>query len=208
MSFSKRVFDLIFASFLLFFLAPFLTVLLVYVLIRQGRPLFYISERMTTPDRSFGMWKLRTMRVVKHDSGVSGGNKTGRVTPTGAWLRARRFDELPQLWNIIKGDLSFVGPRPPLREYAERFPQVYDKVLKSRPGVTGLATLYFHKHEERLLGSCESPGQTDDVYARICVPRKAQLDLIYSANQSLCFDVKLIFQTLTMLMKSRRGTKR
>jgi len=143
------------------------------------------------------------MTVAEKDQGVSGGNKAARITPTGAWLRARRLDEFPQLWNILRGDLSFVGPRPPLREYVERFPEVYAEVLKSRPGVTGLATIRFHKHEERLLSRCETPEETDRVYCRICVPRKAQLDLIYQRHQSTCYDFDLVFQTISNLFRRR-----
>ena len=158
---------------------------------------------MKTPDQSFNLWKLRTMTVVEGDQGVSGGNKRSRITETGAWLRARRLDEFPQLWNILRGDLSFVGPRPPLREYVERFPNIYQEVLKSRPGVTGLATIRFHKHEDRLLSRCQTPEETDDVYCRVCVPRKARLDLIYQRHQSTCYDFDLVFQTIGNLF--RRG---
>ena len=148
------------------------------------------------------------MSVVDEDAGVSGGDKSARITPLGAKLRARRLDEFPQLWNILKGDLSFVGPRPPLREYVERFPQIYGQVLKSRPGVTGLATIRFHKHEDRLLARCKTPEATDDIYTRICVPRKARLDLIYQRNQSTCYDFDLVFQTIGNLFRRRSSATR
>ena len=150
------------------------------------------------------MWKLRTMTVVAADAGVSGGDKAARITPTGAWLRARRLDEFPQLFNILKGDLSFVGPRPPLREYVERFPDIYGAVLKSRPGVTGLATLVYHRHEEMLLARCATPEETDAVYARLCVPRKARLDLIYQKHRNICFDIQLVIATIANLFRRRR----
>ncbi|UWR30206.1 sugar transferase [Sulfitobacter sp. W002] len=203
MTWRKRIFDLFFASLLVIILGPILLGLLVWLLLKEGRPLFHVAERMKAPDQSFNLWKLRTMTVAEKDQGVSGGNKAARITPTGAWLRARRLDEFPQLWNILRGDLSFVGPRPPLREYVERFPKVYAEVLKSRPGVTGLATIRFHKHEERLLSRCETPEETDRVYCRICVPRKAQLDLIYQRHQSTCYDFDLVFQTISNLFRRR-----
>lgn len=109
----KRLLDLIFAALLIVLLWPVLLGLVLWLLIREGRPVFYVAERMRAVDRPFMLWKFRTMTVVERDAGVSGGDKAARVTPTGAWLRARRLDELPQLWNILKGDLSFVGPRPP-----------------------------------------------------------------------------------------------
>jgi lipopolysaccharide/colanic/teichoic acid biosynthesis glycosyltransferase len=200
----KRILDVFFAILLVIILGPILIGLLVYLLIKQGRPLFYVAERMKTPDQAFGLWKLRTMTVVDGDQGVSGGNKASRVTSTGRWLRAKRLDEFPQLWNVLKGDLSFVGPRPPLREYVERFPDVYEKVLKSRPGVTGLATLRFHRHEERLLAKCDTPEETDRVYTRACIPRKAKLDILYQRHQSICFDFALVFETMSAVFGRRR----
>lgn len=196
MSWQKRLLDVLFAGLLVVVLAPVMIALLAWLLIRQGRPLFYAAERMKTPDQGFTLWKLRTMQVVDEDQGVSGGNKAARITPIGAMLRRRRLDELPQLFNILRGDLSFVGPRPPLREYVERFPDLYSEVLKSRPGVTGLATIVYHKHETTLLARCKTPQETDDVYCRSCVPRKARLDRIYHKNQSICFDFDLVFQTV------------
>lgn len=203
MTWRKRIFDLFFASLLVVILGPVILYLCWVIWRKQGRPLFYVAERMKTPTQSFGLWKFRTMSDVEDDAGVSGGDKVSRITPLGAKMRAKRLDEFPQLWNILRGDLSFVGPRPPLREYVERFPEIYGKVLKSRPGVTGLATLKYHKHEDRLLASCQSPEETDAVYTRICVPRKARLDLIYQRNQNTCYDFDLVFQTIGNLFRKR-----
>lgn len=205
MTWRKRIFDLFFASLLVVILGPVILLLVVYIYLKQGRPLFYVAERMKGPDEPFGLLKFRTMTVVDDDQGVSGAHKASRVTPLGARLRAKRMDEFPQLWNILKGDLSFVGPRPPLREYVERFPDIYNEVLKSRPGVTGLATIRFHKHEDRLLARCETAEQTDDVYCRICVPRKAKLDLIYQRRQNMCYDFDLVFQTIGNLFRRSKG---
>lgn len=203
----KRLFDILGALFLGCLLAVPFGVLLVFLLLTEGRPIFYVSERMHAPGKPFRLWKLRTMRVVPFDNGVSGGDKADRVTKTGRWLRKYRADEVPQLWNILKGDMSFVGPRPPLRSYVERFPDVYERVLASRPGVTGFATLHFHRHEELLLSACSTPEETDAVYARRCVPRKARLDLIYSKRQNLCTDFVLMVQTVRGVSRSGR-TKR
>ncbi len=201
MTLTKRLFDLFFAALLLLVLGPVLIGLLLWLLVRQGRPLFYVAERMKGVDQPFDLWKLRTMTVVAADSGVSGGDKDARITPAGAWLRRKRLDELPQLWNILRGDLSFVGPRPPLRQYVEAYPEIYREVLKSRPGVTGLASLVYHRHEARLLARCETPEETDATYRRICVPAKARLDLIYQRHRNLCFDFDLAFQTIGTLFR-------
>lgn len=203
MTWSKRLFDLFFASLLVLILGPVLLLLLGWLLWKEGRPIFYVAERMKTPGEGFALWKLRTMRVVAQDQGVSGGDKQARITKTGAWLRRKRLDEFPQLWNILKGDLSFVGPRPPLRQYVEAYPEIYNEVLKSRPGVTGLASITYHKHEAALLERCATPEETDAIYSKVCIPAKARLDLIYQRRRNMCYDFDLVFQTIGNIF--RRG---
>ncbi len=137
---------------------------------------------MQTPDRPFRLIKLRTMRSDGANGGVTGGDKAGRVSGFQRLLRRSRMDEVPQLWNVIRGDISLVGPRPPLRQYVQAYPELYARVLQSRPGITGLATLIYHRHEERLLARCRTAAETDAVYRRRCIPRKARLDLIYAGG--------------------------
>ena len=192
----KRAFDIFVALGLCCLLAIPFGLLLIYLLIKEGRPVFYVSERMRSHDRPFMLLKLRTMRPALQDAGVSGGDKADRVTSIGTWLRKYRLDEIPQLWNVLRGDMSFVGPRPPLRSYVERFPDIYRQVLQSRPGITGLATIYFHRREEQLLRRCKTPAETDSVYCSRCVPRKAHLDMIYQNRRSLCLDVKIMLKTV------------
>ena len=206
---AKRLFDLALALVLVAVLAVPFAALLVVLLATEGRPLFYRAERMRAPGRPFRLWKLRTMRPAASDGGVSGGDKAARVTRAGRVLRASRLDEVPQLWNVLRGDMSFVGPRPPLREYVERFPDLYARVLRSRPGITGLATLVYHRAEERLLAPCRDAAETDAVYARRCVPRKARLDLIYQRNRTLCLDAVLLGRTVgRVLPRLRPGGRR
>ena len=199
----KRLFDIALALVLALILAIPILLIAVWLLAVDGWPVFYLSERMRAPDRAFRLWKFRTMTVAPADSGVSGGDKVPRITRTGRFLRRTRLDEAPQLWNVLKGDISFVGPRPPLRGYVERFPELYAQVLQSRPGMTGLATLHFRRHEERLLSACRTPLETDSVYARRCIPRKARLDLIYQRRQSLCLDLAILGQTLGQVLFRR-----
>ena len=203
MTLSKRLFDIALVLILGSILVVPTLLIILWLLLSAGQPVFYLSERMRTPDRAFRLWKFRTMTVAKDDSGVSGGDKAQRITPAGRFLRRTRLDEIPQLWNVLKGDMSFVGPRPPLRTYVERFPSVYAKVLQSRPGLTGLATLHFRRHEERLLARCKSTEETDAVYARACVPRKARLDLIYQQRRTLCLDAVIIWKTLAQVLFRR-----
>lgn len=172
--------------------------------VSQGRPIFYTSERMGASCRPFRLWKFRTMEPDPVDGGVSGGDKAARITPLGHHLRRLRLDEIPQLWNILRGEMSFVGPRPPLRRYVARDPALYAAVLQSRPGLTGLATLHFHAREARLLAACRTPTETDAVYARRCVPRKARLDLIYQRRRSLALDLALLARTVARVLAPGR----
>lgn len=196
MTFGKRLFDIALALFMLPVIAVLVVGIALVVLVVQGRPVFYVSERMKTCDDVFRLWKFRSMASDPEDSGISGAHKSARVTRIGRFLRRTRLDELPQLWNIIIGDMSFVGPRPPLRDIVERYPDVYSSVLQSRPGVTGLASLRYHRHEERLLSRCTTAADADAIYTRRCIPRKARLDMIYARNRSVCMDITLIWQTM------------
>lgn len=168
------------------------------ILRRDGRPIFYIAERMKTVDHPFHLIKFRTMSQVPNDqnTGVTGGNKSNRITPIGRILRRYRLDELPQLFNVLRGDMSFVGPRPPLRRYTQAFPDLYARVLRSRPGVTGLATLHYHRHEERLIATAKTSQETEEIYMSRCIPRKAAIDLIYQRHAGVCFDIAILLQTL------------
>lgn len=203
MTWQKRILDVLVSAILGLLLAPFFAVLVVVLVITQGRPVFYISQRMRTPTQSFSLIKLRTMPVMTGDGGVTGGNKMIRMTRIQRLLRASRADELPQLWNVLRGDISLVGPRPPLRTYVDAYPDLYAQVLQNRPGITGLASLRFHAHEERLMRTCETAVQTDAVYRRRCIPRKAKLDAIYAAHASVCFDLVLIAETAAKPFKRK-----
>ncbi len=195
MTLSKRLFDLGLLAIFSVVLVPVLLGLVLYLLVKQGRPVFYGSVRMRDTAQDFTLWKLRSMTFDAADQGVSGGDKTARVTPVGRVLRRSRMDELPQMMNILVGDISFVGPRPPLPVYVARYPDIYRQVLKSRPGITGLASLVFAGYEERLLASCHTAAETDAAYVRRCIPRKARLDLIYQKHQSLAVDAWLVWVT-------------
>jgi len=202
----RRAFDICLAALLALLLAPLILGLALLALALQGRPVFYLSERMRAPDRAFRLVKFRTMAPDPADTGVSGGDKAGRITRLGTVLRRSRLDELPQLWNILRGDMAFVGPRPPLRRYVEQFPALYGLVLRDRPGVTGLATLVFHRHEERILAACRTAAETEEAYVRRCVPRKARIDLIHQARRSPCADLAILARTFAVAAgQARRG---
>ncbi len=199
----KRIMDISLALLLLVLLLPVIALTALLIALVDGRPVIYRSERMMTPARAFLLWKFRTMTAARDDSGVTGGDKAARITPLGRILRRHRLDELPQILNVLRGDMSLVGPRPPLHAYVARHRELYARVLRHRPGVTGLATLRYHRIEERLLAACTTPEETNRVYNARCVPRKARLDLIWAANRSLCFDLALLIETALPRRKRR-----
>ena len=198
----KRIFDLFIALLILIPTAPIMAAIALRIRQQDGAPIFYVAERMKTPEQPFNLIKFRTMSNVTNDqnTGVTGGDKADRITPIGRTLRRYRLDELPQVFNVLRGDMSFVGPRPPLRQYTEAFPDLYNEVLQSRPGITGLATLHFHRHEERLIANATTSEETETIYTTRCIPRKATLDLIYKKHASVCFDIKIMWQTLRTVL--------
>lgn len=184
----------------LLLLPPILVILAVIwpvAMLAQGRPFLYGSERMKSPDQGFTLWKIRTMRPGDDKMPrVLGGDSAARVTPLGRWLRRTRLDELPQIFNVIAGDIRFVGPRPPLRRYVDAFPELYDRVLAQPPGITGLATVLLHAREERILARARTPDEADLLYRTHCLPWKVRLDLLYSARRSAGLDVLILRRTL------------
>lgn len=198
----KRLFDIALALALLVPGLPIIAVLWWLVRRQDGSPSIYPATRMKSPDETFTLWKFRTMEIDRsgREVGVSGGDKAHRITPLGRKLRRTRLDELPQLANVLRGDMSFVGPRPPAKRYVDMCPGLYSEVLQSRTGITGLATVMFHAHEEWLLRDCKTSEQTEDVYVRRCIPRKARLDLIYRDRWSLGLDLYLIYLTAGKLL--------
>lgn len=212
MSFGKRLFDIVFA---LILLVPLSVVMLIIAIIHrfvEGGPLLYRAERMRAPGQPFTQLKFRTMVRDDQDRGATGAHKRWRITRFGHFLRRTRIDELPQLFNILRGDMSFVGPRPPLPEYVDRFPRSYGRVLRCRPGVTGLATLIYHRHEDRILARCHSAEATEDAYYRRCLPAKLKIDEIYREHRSMGLDIWVMWHTMKIFFLRderirRRGRK-
>lgn len=205
----KRAFDIGFALLLLVPLSVVILLVSAVLLISQGRPLFYVAPRMRAPGEQFDLLKFRTMLLEDDDFGATGAHKHWRITRVGRFLRRSRLDELPQLFNILRGDMSFVGPRPPLKEYVDRFPTLYNQVLRNRPGVTGLATMIYHAHEDRIMSRCETAEATEAAYYRRCLPTKLRLDLIYQRRRSLRVDLWIIWHTvMTVLIPNWQGRGR
>lgn len=211
--YGKRMVDIVLAVALLAILFLPMLIVAALLLITQGRPLIYSGSRMKAPGQPFQQYKFRTMVLVDDDGGATGAHKHWRITPLGRFLRRSRLDELPQLFNILVGDMSFVGPRPPLPEYVERFPSLYRAVLRSRPGVTGLATLIYHRHEDRILAKCKTAEETERAYYARCLPTKLRIDMVYRRAASPFLDLWIMWKTLMAVIpgfdrpRRKRGGK-
>ncbi|NND22382.1 MAG: sugar transferase [Silicimonas sp.] len=197
-----------------FLLLPFaltaLGMLYVVVIALQGRPFIFASERMCSPERAFKLYKIRTMHPPDplEAETVLSGSQAWRVTAIGAFLRRSRLDELPQIFNVIRGDIRFIGPRPPLRRYVEAYPDLYERVLRDTPpGITGLATVMLHRREERLLSRCRDAHEADRVYRTRCIPIKARLDLIYCDRRSVGLNAMILVRTLSRLSLASPGRR-
>lgn len=195
----KRLFDLVFALGLLPFLVPVAALVAIAVALVDGLPVIYGGERVGQGGRSFVLWKFRTMLRGDAAGVASGGHMQGRITALGYLLRRSRLDELPQIVNVLRGEMSFVGPRPPLRRYVDLCPDLYAQVLRQRPGITGLATVLFRRREEAVMAACQSPQDSDACYRRHCLPHKARLDRLYARRQGLRLDLAIIAMTLASL---------
>ncbi len=192
----KRAFDIVVSFLGLVLLLPLL--LLVALLIKQDSsgPIFFRQERIGKGFRPFSIYKFRTMVENSPDSGwpLAVGHDP-RITRLGRFLRKTKIDELPQLINVLKGEMSLVGPRPEVRQYVELFRQDYEEILKMRPGITDLASLKY-RDEAAVLGQSENP---EEEYLRHILPDKVRLAKEYLKRSSFFFDMVLILRTLPKL---------
>jgi lipopolysaccharide/colanic/teichoic acid biosynthesis glycosyltransferase len=189
----KRAYDLLFAAIGLVLLSPLFLVLALAVKWSDGGPIFYRQQRIGWRGRPFHILKFRTM-VVGADKLGPAITKNGdqRITAVGRWLRKTKLDELPQLVNVLRGEMSFVGPRPEVPRYVERYTPGQRRVLELKPGITDLATLEF-RNEEDLLRQAED---MEAFYVSHCVPRKIELNLRYAERANVWEDTKIIWRTL------------
>lgn len=188
----KFLFDRIFSLFGLLVLAPVLLVVTVLIKIRMpGGPAIFRQRRVGRNGKLFTMYKFRSMTVSHSGSSVSVAGES-RITPLGAKLRKYKLDELPELWNVLKGDMSFVGPRPDVPGYADRLQGEDRLILKLRPGITGPASLKY-ANEEELLAQVADPRRYND---EVIFPDKVRINLDYYYNRTFCGDIRLIFQTI------------
>ncbi len=190
---AKRLYDLVLAGIGFLLLSPVLALLAVGIKLADRGPVFYWQRRIGRNGQPFDIWKFRSMVADADQLGpaiTQGGD--ARITPIGRFLRATKLDELPQLWNVLTGDMSLVGPRPEVPRYVERYTPDQRRILECRPGITDLATLRF-RGEEALLRPAED---VEDFYVRSCLPRKIALNLQYAQRANLFTDTWIILQTL------------
>ena len=190
---AKRFYDLFFSTFGLVLLSPLLLLIALAIKLSDRGPIFYRQKRIGQYGIPFLIWKFRTMVPNADVCGLSvTGNDDPRVTPLGRFLRRTKCDELPQLWNVLRGEMSLVGPRPEVARYVEHYTREQRAILQYKPGITDLASLRF-RHEESLL-NCSTT--TEEFYVEHCLPRKLKLNQEYARQSNLLTDTWIIVQTL------------
>lgn len=188
----KRTIDFILSALCLVVFSPLLLICAVAIRMEDGLPVIYSQERIGLHGKPFMIYKFRSMRLDAEEHGEPQllevkGDK--RLTHVGAFLRAHHLDELPQLWNVLKGDMAFVGPRPERKFYIDQIMEHdprYERLYALRPGVTSYATLY--------------NGYTDTMEKML---RRLELDLYYLDHHTLWFDAKVLFKTFTSIVFGR-----
>lgn len=188
---TKRTFDLLASLSGLLILSPVFLVIALLIKIKMPGRIFFIQERVGRNGKIFRLVKFRTM-VENHDGRVITVKGDNRITPLGVRLRKYKLDELPELWNVLKGDMSFVGPRPDVPEYADKLTGEAREILKLRPGITGPATLKY-ANEEEILAKVDDPVKYND---EVIFPDKVKINHEYLKNHTLLGDVKIIFKTV------------
>lgn len=192
----KRAFDILCSFLGLTVLSPVLLVVSVLVAVTSPGGVFFRQERIGKDGKPFRIFKFRSMRKDNAGLKITTGNDS-RITPVGRFLRKSKIDELPQLINVLVGDMSFVGPRPEVADYVNLYTPYQRQVLLVRPGITGLASIRF-RNENDLLTASDDPNRT---YVEQIMPQKIDLDLEYIPHASVFYDIKLIFQTFAVVIK-------
>lgn len=189
----KRIFDLVFSLIGLLLLAPILLLIAVLIKLDSKGPVLFIQNRVGRNNIDFNIFKFRTMHIKSENKGLlTLGNNDSRVTRIGYFLRRYKIDEFPQLINILKGDMSFVGPRPELRYYVNFYNDDDMQIFKVRPGITGLASLKY-RNEVELLKAAENP---EEFFISTIIPDKLRFNKMYIKKRNFFFDLKLIFLTI------------
>ena len=188
----KRIFDLFFSSLFLIILFPFFLLISLLVKLSSKGPVFFIQKRIGRYGQHFNMIKFRSMLDKLEDKNSVTCIGDYRITKFGKFLRKYKLDELPELVNVIIGDMSLVGPRPDVPGYADKLNNEDRLILNLRPGITGPATLKY-SNEERILSLQKNPKKYND---EVIYPDKVKINLDYYYNNSIWLDIKIIFATV------------
>ncbi|MEC9292751.1 MAG: sugar transferase [Chloroflexota bacterium] len=195
---AKRSFDLIFSIIGLVTLAPLLMIVGLLILFTLGRPLLYSAKRTGTSNSIFTMRKFRSMKIAEGPTSHHSGDDDPRITKVGHWIRKFKLDELPQLWNIAKGEMSFVGPRPESPVYTKLYTKEQQTILELRPGITDFASIEFSD-----LGSILIGNDPDKIYFERVWDRKMELRMKYVREHSFYVDMKLIILTFIKIFRRK-----
>lgn len=189
----KRIFDIVASGLGIIVLIPILLIIALIIKKESDGPVFFKQIRVGEKGRNFEILKYRTMVVDAEKMGrqITVGNDN-RITKIGGFLRKYKLDELPQLINVFKGDMSLVGPRPEVPRYVEMYNEEQRKVLDVKPGITDLASIRY-RDENELLGTAEDP---DDMYINTIMPDKLALNLEYINKSNVFFDIYIILKTI------------
>lgn len=194
----KRLFDLIVSSVAIVFLSPVFLLIALLIKLDSKGPVFFLQSRVGKNEKEFKIFKFRTMVVDAEKLGkqITVG-RDSRITRVGHFLRKYKIDELPQLFNVFNGTMSFVGPRPEVPRYTALYNSEQRQVLRVRPGITDLASIKY-RDENEVLAKSKNPEKT---YIEEVMVDKLQLNLDYIRNRSFWVDLKIIFQTIYKIVK-------
>lgn len=195
----KRIFDIILSLFGIFLLLPFYIIIAVLISSDSKGGVIYRQERTGRYGKTFKVLKFRTMRPDSFNKGaLTVGSRDPRITNIGYYLRKYKLDELPQLFNVLFGDMSFVGPRPEVKKYTDLYTEKQRQVLNVRPGITDYASIKF-RNENDLLSEAEDP---EKLYIEKIMPEKLNLNLKYINDNNVFKDIKIIFDTFYAIIKA------
>ena len=194
----KRFFDIFCSLIGITLLSPWFLIICLLQIISSGFPVFYIQKRVGKDNIDFNLYKFRTMKTDSDKLGLlTVGGRDPRVTQLGYYLRKFKLDELPQLINILKGEMSVVGPRPEVRKYVDMYSSSQLEVLSVKPGLTDPSSIKF-SNESELLGTAANP---EKYYTETLMPLKIEISLNYVRTQTFIGDLKIIFQTFSKIFK-------
>ena len=199
----KRFLDVSVSVMVLLVFFPIGLLIALAIVLSDPGPVFFRQRRIGQDERPFHLWKFRTMKV--HQPGekdhITYGTKDPRITPLGYYLRMLKLDEIPQLLNVLKGDMSLVGPRPEVEKYVSLYNARQKRILELRPGCTDITVLHGHFHDAALL---ENPSDDPELfYINVLMPKKIEHNIFYLENQSFWLDLKILVGTVLLLLRIR-----